>query len=559
MIMRSDTIKKGFERAPHRSLLRATGVIQSEEDWDKPFIAIANSYIDIVPGHVHLQAFGEVVRQAVREAGGVPFMFHTIGVDDGIAMGHFGMKYSLPSRELIADCVETVIAAHQLDGMICIPNCDKIVPGMLMATMRLDIPTIFVSGGPMKAGVTAQGETVDLISVFEGVGAYQSGKIDQARLAHLERVSCPTCGSCSGMFTANSMNCLCEALGMALPGNGTILATDERRHELARRAAYQLLELVKQDLRPHQIVTTEAIDNAFALDMAMGGSTNTVLHTIAIAKEAGVEYPLERLNALSERVPNLCKVSPSSPYHIEDVERAGGVSAILWELSQKPGALHLDQMTVSGKTLGEVIKGHDTQDEQCIRKLDNAYSATGGLRILFGNLAPEGAVIKAAGVLPDMLRHRGPARVYDSHDEANAGILGGDVQAGEVVVIRYEGPKGGPGMQEMLAPTSNIMGMGLGESVALVTDGRFSGGTRGACIGHVSPEAAEGGPIAFVQTGDLIEIDIPAGRLELLVDEAELARRRAKWVGAPQRHLTGWLRRYAKMATSASQGGVLEV
>lgn len=557
--MRSDIIKKGFERAPHRSLLRATGVIQSEEDWNKPFIAIANSYIDIIPGHVHLQAFGEVVRQAVRAAGGVPFMFNTIGVDDGIAMGHIGMNYSLPSRELIADCVETVISAHHFDGMICIPNCDKIVPGMLMATMRLDIPTIFVSGGPMKAGVTKEGQAVDLISVFEGVGAYRSGKIDEARLDYLERVSCPTCGSCSGMFTANSMNCLCEALGMALPGNGTILAVDPRREQLARDAAQQLIRLIDQDLKPSDIVTTEAIDNAFALDMAMGGSTNTVLHTIAIAREAGVDYPLSRLNEVSNRVPNLCKVSPSSNYHVEDVDRAGGVSAILWELSKKPGALHLDQMTVSGKTLGEVIHGRETQDDGCVRRLDNAYSSTGGLAVLTGNLAPEGAVVKAAGVLPEMLRHRGPAKVYDSHDQANAGILNGEIKPGDVVVIRYEGPKGGPGMQEMLAPTSNIMGMGLGGSVALITDGRFSGGTRGACIGHVSPEAAAGGTIALVQTGDIIELDIPDGTLELLVDEAELARRHAVWAGPPERKLTGWLRRYAAMATSASKGAVLEL
>ncbi len=555
--MRSDIIKKGFERAPHRSLLRATGVIQSEEDWDKPFIAIANSYTDIIPGHVHLQAFGEVVRQAVREAGGVPFMFNTIGVDDGIAMGHVGMNYSLPSRELIADCVETMVSAHRFDGIICIPNCDKIVPGMIMATMRLNIPTIFVSGGPMKAGVTADGQAVDLISVFEGVGAYKSGKIDEARLAHLERVSCPTCGSCAGMFTANSMNCLCEALGLALPGNGTILATDPRRQQLAQAAARQLLQLIAKDLKPLDIVTAEAIDNAFALDMAMGGSTNTVLHTIAIAKEAGVDYPLQRLDELSQRIPNLCKVSPSSSYHVEDVDKAGGISAILWELSKKPDALHLNQVTVTGKTLGEVIQGQETRDDQCVRRLDNAYSQTGGLRILMGNLAPEGAVIKAAGVLPEMLRHRGPAKVYNSHDEANFGILNGQVKAGDVVIIRYEGPKGGPGMQEMLAPTSNIMGMGLGQSVALITDGRFSGGTRGACIGHVSPEAAEGGPIALVQDGDIIEIDIPAGILKLDVAAEELARRQAEWAGPPERHLTGWLRRYVKMATSASQGAVL--
>jgi len=554
--MRSDMIKKGFERAPHRSLLKATGV--TDEDMGKPFIAIANSYVDIIPGHVHLNEFGEVVRQAVREAGGVPFMFNTIGVDDGIAMGHIGMNYSLPSRELIADSVETMIKAHWFDAMICIPNCDKIVPGMLMAAVRCNIPTIFVSGGPMAAGRTPGGQTVDLISVFQGVGAYQAGTISEAQLKELEDFGCPTCGSCSGLFTANSMNCLCEALGMALPGNGTILAIDPRREELARAAARQLMTLIDLDLKPLDIITPEAIDNAFALDMAMGGSTNTVLHTIALAREAGVDYPLARLNQVSARVPNLCKVSPSSHYHVEDVDRAGGVSAILWELSKKPGALHPGPMTVTGKTLGENIAGCDTQDLDCIRTLDNPYSETGGLTILFGNVAPEGAVVKTAGVLPEMLRHRGPARVYESHDQANAGILNGEVQPGDVVVIRNEGPKGGPGMQEMLAPTSNITGMGLESSVALITDGRFSGGTRGACIGHVSPEAAEGGAIALLQTGDVIEIDIPAATLNVDLPEAELARRRAAWQPQQQRHLTGWLARYVKMATSASKGAVLE-
>ncbi len=557
--MRSDTIKKGFERAPHRSLLRATGVIKSEEDWGKPFIAIANSYIDVVPGHVHLNEFGEIVRQAVRDAGGVPFMFHTIGVDDGIAMGHFGMKYSLPSREIIADSVETVVAAHQFDGLVCIPNCDKIVPGMLMASMRLNVPTIFISGGPMKAGVLETGEVVDLISVFEGVGAYQRGTIDDERLMALEVNGCPTCGSCSGMFTANSMNCLTEALGMALPGNGTILAVDPRREELAKAAGRQIITLVEKDIKPRDIVTPETIDNALSLDMAMGGSTNTVLHTLAIAKEAGIDYPLTRLHELSQKTPNICKVSPSSQYHLEDVDRAGGISAILHELSHKAGALHLDRMTVSGKTLGETIAETTSKDTAVIRKLADAYSETGGLSILFGNLAERGSVVKAAGVLPEMLRHKGPAKVYDSHDEANAGILSGDVKAGDVVVIRYEGPKGGPGMQEMLAPTSNIMGMGLGESVALITDGRFSGGTRGACIGHVSPEAAEGGTIAFVEDGDMIDIDIPAGTMQLLVDDETLAKRKSAWMGAPERHLTGWLKRYAKMATSADKGGVLEI
>jgi dihydroxy-acid dehydratase len=553
--MRSDMIKKGYERAPHRSLLKATGI--TDEDMGKPFIAIANSYVDIIPGHVHLNAFGEVVRQAVRAAGGVPFMFNTIGVDDGIAMGHMGMKYSLPSREIIADSVETMVKAHWFDGLICIPNCDKIGPGMLLGAVRCDIPTIFISGGPMAAGLTPSGKSVDLISVFEGVGAYRSGKIDAAALKELEDYGCPGCGSCSGMFTANSINCLCEALGMALPGNGTVLATDPRRHDLARAAAAQIMELIRLNLRPSDIITAEAIDNAFALDMAMGGSTNTVLHTIALAVESGLDYPLERLNELNARVPNLCKVSPSSQYHMQDVDQAGGISAILHELSKVPGLLHVDQPTVTGRTLGENIADCESQDLACIRPLDNPYSATGGLRILFGNLAPEGAVVKTAGVLPEMLCHRGPARVYESHDAANAGILNKEVREGEVVVIRYEGPKGGPGMQEMLAPTSNLMGMGLGSCVALITDGRFSGGTRGACIGHVSPEAAEGGPIALVQNGDMISLDIPSGTLNVEVSDEELARRRAAWQPVPGMPLTGWLKRYARMATSANKGAVL--
>ncbi len=553
--MRSDIIKRGFERAPHRALLKATGV--RDEDFDKPFIAIANSYVDIVPGHVHLKEFGEVVREAVREAGGVPFMFNTIGVDDGIAMGHEGMKYSLPSRELIADAVETMVAAHQFDALICIPNCDKIVPGMLMAAVRLDIPTIFISGGPMAAGKTPDGQVIDLISVFEGVGAYKSGRITEQQLKVLEDYACPTCGSCSGMFTANSMNCLCEALGLALPGNGTILAVDPRREELARQAAFQIMKLIEWNLTPRKIVTPEAIDNAFALDMAMGGSTNTVLHTIAIAHEAGIEYPLERLNEVADRTPCICKVAPSSHYHIEDVDRAGGISAILNELAKRPGILHLDQMTVTGKTLGENVLGCESRDWEVIRPIDDPYSETGGLAVLFGNLAPEGAIVKTAGVLPEMMVHRGPAVVFDSHDEANAGILNGRVKPGDVVVIRYEGPRGGPGMQEMLAPTSNIMGMGLGDSVALITDGRFSGGTRGACIGHVSPEAAAGGPIALVRDGDIISIDIPNRRLELEVSEEELARRRAEWTPPPIRTRSKWLRRYASLVTSGSKGAVL--
>ena len=554
--MRSDTIKRGFERAPHRSLLKATGV--RDEDMDKPFIAIANSYIDIIPGHVHLKEFGEVVRQAVREAGGVPFMFNTIGVDDGIAMGHMGMKYSLPSRELIADSVETMVAAHCFDALICIPNCDKIVPGMLMAAMRLNIPTIFISGGPMKAGVTPEGRVVDLITVFEGVGAYRAGTITETQLKTLEDYACPTCGSCSGMFTANSMNCLCEALGMALPGNGTILAIDPRRQELARQAAFQIMRLLEMDLKPRDIVTLEAIDNAFALDMAMGGSTNTVLHTIAIAHEAGIEYPLERLNEVSARVPCLCKVSPLSHYHIEDVDRAGGVSAILYELSKKPGVLHLDCMTVTGKTLGENIAGCQTKDPECIRPLERAYSQDGGLAILFGNLAPEGAVIKTAGVPPTMLHFRGPAVIFNSEEEASKGILSGQVKPGDVVVIRYEGPKGGPGMQEMLGPTAQIAGMGLADKVALITDGRFSGGSRGCSIGHVSPEAAAGGPIGLLEPGDIIVIDIPNRRLDVELSEAELAKRRAHWQPVDKGPLPPYLSKYRAMATSASKGAILQ-
>ena len=557
--MRSDIIKRGFERAPHRSLLRATGVIQSEEDFNKPFIAIVNSYTDIVPGHVHLKEFGEIVREAVREAGGVPFMFHTIGVDDGIAMGHFGMKYSLPSRELIADSVETMIQAHQFDAMICIPNCDKITPGMLMAAVRVNIPTIFVSGGPMAAGHTPDGRVVDLISVFEAVGAYKKGDITDEELKVLEQVACPSCGSCSGLFTANSMNSICEALGIALPGNGTILAIDPRREDLARAAARQIMYLLDNDIRPRDIITEKALDNAFALDMAMGGSTNTILHLLALAQEAGIDYPLERIDEISRRTPNLCKVAPSSQYHMEDVDRAGGISAILWELSKKPGALHLDTLTVTGRTLGENIQGQDTRDPDVVRTLENAYSEEGGLAILFGNLAPEGAVVKTAGVSPKMMVHRGPAIVFNSQEEAVSGILGGKVKPGHVVVIRYEGPKGGPGMQEMLAPTSQIMGMGLGESVALITDGRFSGGTRGACVGHVSPEAAAGGPIGLIEDGDIIVVDIPNRRLDVELSEEELAERRRRWTPLVRENLPPFLRKYAAMATSANLGAVLRL
>ncbi len=554
--MRSDIVKKGYEKAPHRALLRATGL--QDEDFGKSFVAVVNSYVDVVPGHVHLQEFGKLVKEAVRAAGGVPFEFNTIGVDDGIAMGHAGMKYSLPSRELIADCVETMIEAHRFDAMICIPNCDKIVPGMLMAAMRVNIPTIFVSGGPMAAGKTPQGETIDLISVFEGVGAYSSGKIDEQRLAILEKYACPSCGSCAGMFTANSMNCLMEALGMALPFNGTALARTEEREALAKQAAARIMTLLERDLKPRDIVTAEALDDAFALDMAMGGSTNTVLHTLALAHEAGVQYPLERINAVADKVPHICKVSPSGQWHMEDVHRAGGIPAILNEIQRGTGMLHFDRPTVSGTTLGESIRGCDIEDDQVIRRYENAHSRHGGLAILFGNLAPHGAVVKVGGVSPEMMKFSGPARIYESQDEALAGILAGEVQAGEVVVIRYEGPKGGPGMQEMLSPTSAIMGQGLGDKVALITDGRFSGGTRGACIGHVSPEAAAGGPIAVLRPGDVIEIDLTARRLEVRLSEAEIRQRLAALPPFQSKVQSKWLKRYSAFVTSADTGAVLK-
>jgi dihydroxy-acid dehydratase len=554
--MRSDTVKKGYDKAPHRSLFRAVGL--KDTDFDKPFIGVANSYVGIIPGHVHLQEVGRIVREAIWDAGGVPFEFNTIGVDDGIAMGHTGMRYSLPSRELIADAIETMAMAHCFDGLVMIGNCDKIVPGMLMAAMRVNIPAIYVSGGPMAAGKTAAGRTVSLSSVFEGVGAYSNGKIDEAALLELEKTGCPTCGSCSGMFTANSMNCLTEVLGMALPGNGTILAVDERRKELYRAAGRQILRLVEKDLKPRDIVNRESIDNAFCLDMAMGGSTNTVLHTLAVAHEAGVPYTLDRINQLSDRVPYLSKLSPAGSHHVEDVERAGGISAILKRLAEKGDLLKLDRPTVTGTTLGENIRQAVVKDDEVIRPLSNPYRATGGLSILFGNLAPEGAVVKAGGVAPKMMRHEGPAVIFESQDEALAGILGGKVKAGDVVVIRYEGPKGGPGMQEMLSPTSAIIGRGLGESVSLITDGRFSGASHGACIGHVSPEAAAGGPIGLLKAGDRIRIDIEKRLLEVELTEAELKARRSAWKPPEPRVKSGWLARYAKMVTSGSQGAVLK-
>jgi len=556
--MRSDLIKKGFERAPHRSLLRATGVIKEDADFDKPFIGIANSYIDLIPGHVHLQEFGKVAKAAIREAGGVPFEFNAIGVDDGIAMGHLGMRYSLPSRELIADSLETVAEAHRLDGLVCISSCDKIVPGMLMAALRMNIPTIFVSGGPMKAGVTKDGKIVDLISVFEGIGEYQSGKINDEQLKELELQGCPTCGSCSGMFTANSMNCLMEALGLALPGNGSMLAVDEDRLGLVRRTAQAVMNLVEKDIKPRDIVTRETILNAFALDMTMGGSTNTVLHTLAAAVEAEIDFDLNELNTLSHKTPYLCKVSPATNLvHMEDVHNAGGISAILNELSKVEGLLDLERPTVSGKTLGETIKPAKIKNSKVIRSIDDPYSHEGGLAILFGNLAPDGAVIKTGAVDPEMMVHTGPARIYESQEAAVDGIKAHEVQAGDVVVIRYEGPKGGPGMPEMLAPTSAIMGMGLGSKVALITDGRFSGGTRGACVGHISPEGASGGPIAALKAGDMITIDIPNRQISVDLTEAEIVQRMATLAPFEPKIKSGYLSRYARMVTSANTGAVL--
>ncbi len=752
--MRSDIIKKGLERAPHRSLLRATGSIESEADWDKPFIAIVNSYTDCIPGHAHLNEVGLLIKRLVREAGGVPFIFNTIGVDDGIAMGHGGMKYSLPSRELIADCVESMVRAHCFDGMVCIPNCDKIVPGMLMASMRVNIPTVFVSGGPMAAGVASQNgdadlpahlrpatEKSDLISVFKGVAELQSGKITEEQLKRLEQTACPTCGSCSGMFTANSMNCLCEALGMALPGNGTILAVSKEREALYERAARAIIKLVESDVKPRDIATVEAFDNALALDVAMGGSTNTVLHTLAVAREAGIDYDIKRIDAISKRVPCLCKVSPSSNYHVQDVHRAGGIHTILGEL-KRMDALTLTCKTVTGKTMGQNIEEWDVRSKKCtawaktarvsgcsalvldpndklgpaartangnlapkpmmffpadpraitlwrfaaafnmgdaaaaaalfasdaelqvnenttwkgpaeieaglkqrfaefkgmaraelgqlkgtpllmiwkyekggqkdlacllrtgrlrnwqitrayheyrpaqlkeaqpsglmpydpafmfnaqdcIRTRDTAYTQDGGLAILYGQLAPEGSVVKTAGISDAFKANCGPAFVFEgpcvifeSQEDACEGILGGKVKAGDVVIIRNEGPRGGPGMQEMLSPTSYIVGMGLGDKVALITDGRFSGGTAGACIGHVSPEAAEGGPIGLLHNGDRLRIDFPNRRIDILVNEAELQQRKQNWQPV-KRDLNGWLARYQKLVSNASQGGIL--
>jgi len=557
MKLRSEFIRKRPEFAPHRSLLRATGVIKSEEDFDKPFIGIANSYTDVVPGHVHLKEFVEIIKDEVRKQGGVPFEFNTIAVDDGIAMGHYGMHYSLPSREIIADSVETMANAHQFDALILVPNCDKIVPGMIMGALRVNVPTVLISGGPMRAG-EYKGKKIDLVTVFEGVGKFKKGEIDLQELKEIEARACPSCGSCSGMFTANTMNCLAEVLGIALPGNGTILACTPEREELAREAVRALFRLLKEGTTIRDIVTYEAIYDAFVADMALGGSTNTVLHLKAIAYEAGVDFPLKVVDEISQKTPNIVKLSPSRPdLHIEDLDRAGGVPAVLKELLRKdPNLLHLERKTVYG-TLKDAVEKAEVKDREVIRPVENPYSPTGGLAILFGSLAPNGAVVKVAGVPENMLVFKGKARVFNSEEDAVKAILGGEIKPGDVVVIRYEGPRGGPGMREMLSPTSAIMGMGLGDKVALITDGRFSGGTRGPAIGHVSPEAAAGGPIALVQEGDEILIDIPNRQLELLVDEEELQRRRENWKPLQKNIPSRWLRRYSMLVTSADMGAIL--
>jgi len=607
--MRSDLIKKGVERAPHRSLLKGTGNF-TDADIDKPLIAVVNSFVDIIPGHAHLDKVGYFIKEQVRAAGGVPFIFNTIGIDDGIAMGHAGMKFSLPSRELIADCVESMIEAHRFDAMICIPNCDKIVPGMMMAAARCNIPTIFVSGGPMEAGKTSDGKTVDLVDAFYAVSQHTAGRMDDATLADIENHACPTCGSCSGMFTANSMNCLAEALGIALPGNGTTLATSEDRKHLYATAAKRIVELAQADgPKPRDVMTRKAFDNSMILDMAMGGSTNTVLHILAIAHEAGVEFTLKDIDDLSGETPNICKVAPSAGkdgriYHVEDVHAAGGIMTILGELIRgKPGLVREDALTVTGKTIAENVQEHDIRvagetirldgistakrselsvytenatdggapvlavvenkefdPVDCIRTVETAYSAEGGLSILYGNLARDGAVVKTAGVDPAMLQHSGPAVIFESQEEACAGILSGNVKPGDVVVIRYEGPKGGPGMQEMLAPTSYIKGNPeLANTVALITDGRFSGGTAGACIGHVSPEAADkDGVIGLLKNGDVIQIDITGRKLNVDVSDDELDERRKQWTPPEPQYKTGNLSKYAALATSASTGAVLK-
>jgi dihydroxy-acid dehydratase len=552
--MRSDMVKKGIERAPHRALLRALGC--SSDDWDKPFVGVVNSFSEIVPGHMHLQTIAKAVKEGIRSRGGVPFEVNTIAVCDGIAMNHPGMKYSLPSRELVADSVEIMAQAHAFDGLVFIPNCDKVIPGMLMAAVRLNLPCVFVSGGPMLAGKYVQkdaAKSVDLISVFQAVGEVAKGKMTEAELKELETVACPGCGSCAGMFTANTMNCLCEALGIALPGNGTIPAVETRRRQLAYKAGQQVVEVMTMDIRPRDVITMDSLYNAFAVDMALGGSTNSVLHLTAVAREAGIDLPLSLINEIGDSVPHICKLSPASDYHIEDLHLAGGIPAIMRELS---GLLKLEASTILGKPIGDVARKARVRNRQVIRPLSRPYASTGGISILFGNLAPDGAVVKSAAVAPEMLVHRGPARVFNSEEEAMAAIMKGKFKSRDVIVIRYEGPKGGPGMREMLAATSLLSGMGMDKEVALITDGRFSGGTRGAAIGHISPEAADRGPIAALRNGDVIEIDIPGHKLEVELSRKEVKQRLALLPAFKSRIKTGYLKRYSDKVSSASNGAV---
>jgi len=550
--VRSEVLKQGIERAPHRSLLRAVGC--TDREMGQPFVGIINSFNEAVPGHIHLRQVAAAAAAGVRMAGGTPFECSTISVCDGLAMNHQGMKYSLPSRELIADSVETVAQAHAFDALVLVPNCDKIIPGMLMAAARLNIPCLLVSGGPMLAG-QLDGEYVDLSDVFKAVGAVARGEMSEAELERLERVACPGCGSCAGMFTANTMNCLTEALGMGLPGNGTIPAISARRICLAKEAGLQVMELLKKDIRPLDILTTAAFNNAFTVDMALGGSTNSILHLLAVAHEAGVDFPLAKLNDFSARTPHLCKMSPAGKHRIEHLDRAGGIPAVMGAL-MAAGLVDDGVLTVTGRSLGENLAGAEVLDPGVIRPLDDPYSPTGGLALLFGNLAPEGSVVKRAAVAPQMLTHRGPARVFDSEEEATAAIMASRFQKGDVIVIRYEGPRGGPGMREMLTPTSLLTGMGLDGEVALLTDGRFSGATEGAAIGHISPEAAAGGLLAIVRDGDPIAIDIPAHSLNLELAEGEIKSRLAELHPWQPKVSSGYLKRYAEAVTSASTGAV---
>ena len=553
--MRSDAIKKGLERAPHRSLMKAMGY--TDEELARPLIGIGHAHNEIIPGHIHLDKIVDAVKTGIRIAGGTPIAFGTIGVCDGIAMNHAGMKYSLASREIIADSVEIMAQAHPFDGLVTIPNCDKVTPGMLMAMLRVNIPAIMVSGGPMLTG-RFHGRDVHLVSVFEAVGRVKSNTMTVDELQELEDAACPGCGSCAGMFTANSMNCLTEAIGLGLPGNGTIPAVSAARIRLAKQAGMAVMNLLQKNIRPRDIATREAFENAMAVDMALGCSTNTVLHVPAIAHEAGVELPLDLFNEVSKKTPHLCSLIPGGPHSLQQLNEAGGVPAVMKELTKSETGLHEEVMTVTGNTLKENLQDRKIIDREIIRSLDNPYHRQGGIAVLYGNLAPDGAVVKQTAVAEEMLTHRGPARVFDSEEKAQEAILGGTIRPGDVVVIRYCGPKGGPGMPEMLSPTSAIIGMGLGKSVALITDGRFSGGTQGACLGHISPEAAEGGPIGLVQEGDLIDINIPDKQISLEVASEELDRRREEWRPRPANITSGYVARYAKQVTSGSTGAMLK-